>query len=160
FRTGACGAHTSRTIMLAELRDLLDACPAGATRDEYRQAILAENVLRKKTLSTRRGTAQRLRELYALDPEVPLFRLLRFFWDRDPGGRPPAPPLGPPAARPPAAAPRGACPAGPPGRRGDGRRPGRRPGPGRAPPPQACRAPGRRRPLRLLLDPGRAAVGA
>jgi hypothetical protein len=88
FRSGARGTHSSRTIMLAELRALLGARPATATRGDYRLAILTDNVLGKKTLVTRRGTAQRLTELYALDPEVVLFRLFRFFWDLDRDGRP------------------------------------------------------------------------
>ena len=45
-------------------------------------------MLRKRTLTTRRGTAQRLAELYALDPKVTLFRLLRAFWDADREGQP------------------------------------------------------------------------
>ncbi len=87
FRSGPRGVHTSRTIMFAELHDLLAALPATATREEYRQAILKENVLGKKTLATRRGTTKRLGELYALDLRVTLFRLLRFFWDVDQQGR-------------------------------------------------------------------------
>jgi hypothetical protein len=87
FRNGPRGVHTSRTIMFAELHDLLAALPATATREEYRQAILRDNVLGKKTLATRRGTAKRLGELYALDLRVPLFRLLRFFWKVDQEGR-------------------------------------------------------------------------
>jgi hypothetical protein len=73
--------------MFAELHDLLAALPATATREQYRQGILIDNVLGKKTLATRRGTAKRLGELYALDLRVPLFRLLRFLWDVDPQGR-------------------------------------------------------------------------
>lgn len=87
FRIGPRGVHTSRTIMFAELHDLLGALPATATKEEYRQAILRDNVLGKKTLATRRGTVKRLGELYALDLQVPLFRLLRFFWQVDQGGQ-------------------------------------------------------------------------
>ena len=88
FRSGARGTQTSRTIMLAELRALLDATPAGASKAEYRAAIVESNVLGKKTAATRRLTAQRLGELYGLDPDVTLFRLLRVFWDAEPEGRP------------------------------------------------------------------------
>jgi hypothetical protein len=87
FRSGPRGVHTSRTIMFAELNDLLAALPAKASKEEYRQAILTDNALGKKTLATRRGTAKRLGELYALDPRVPLFRLLRVFWNADQQGR-------------------------------------------------------------------------
>jgi hypothetical protein len=88
FRSGARGTHTSRTIMLAEVGELLAARSASTNRQEYYQAIVTDNVLRKRTLTTRRGTAQRLSELYALDPKVTLFRLFRTFWDADRAGRP------------------------------------------------------------------------
>ncbi len=88
FRAGERGTLTSRTIMVAELTTLLGALPASAYRADYWKAIAEENVLAKKTAATRRLTAQRLSELYALDPNVTLFRLLRFFWDKDPVARP------------------------------------------------------------------------
>ncbi len=88
FRTGARGTLTSRTIMLAELTTLLASVPASASKAERRSAIVSENVLGKKTTSTRKSTAQRLCELYALDPSVPLFRLLQVFWKNDPAGQP------------------------------------------------------------------------
>jgi hypothetical protein len=72
--------------MLAELTTLLAYGPASASKAERRSAIVSENVLGKKTTSTRKSTAQRLCELYALEPSVPLFRLLHVFWKDDPAG--------------------------------------------------------------------------
>lgn len=88
FRFGHIGTHTSRTIMLDELTAVLAAVPANGKPDEYVAAIVEENCLGKQTVSTRRLTLQRLRELYALDPAVPLFRILRRIWDLDEQGRP------------------------------------------------------------------------
>lgn len=88
FWGGDRGPHASRTMMLSEITDLLDAVPNDAPKTVYRDAIMDDNVLGKRTLATRRETYQRLGRLYALDPEVTLFRLLRFFWERDPDGRP------------------------------------------------------------------------
>ncbi len=88
FRFGEKGTHTSRTMMLAELTELLAAVPANATRDEYAEAIIESNVLGKQTTSTRRLTNQRLGELYGLSLTVPLFRVLRRLWDVDEPGRP------------------------------------------------------------------------
>ncbi len=88
FREGARGTHTSRTMMLSELSVLLSHLPAGSTASEYRAAIVADNVLAKKTDATRRLTAQRLRELYALDPNVTVFRILRQLWEAETEGRP------------------------------------------------------------------------
>jgi len=88
FRTGERGTHTSRTIMLAELRALLSAVPDQARRETYLHAVIEENVLGKRTGATRKLTAQRLSELYGLDPAVPLFRVLSELWDLDESGRP------------------------------------------------------------------------
>ena len=74
--------------MLGELRALLDAVPASATKTEYRRVIIEENILAKRTLATRRLTAKYLTELYALDPQLPLFRVLRYLWGADKEGRP------------------------------------------------------------------------
>ena len=88
FRFGNRGAHTSRTIMLAEVADLFAAVEPGAAYADYRAAVADENVLGKPTIATRRSTCQRLRELYALDPRVPIFRVLRRLWRVDVPGRP------------------------------------------------------------------------
>lgn len=71
------GAHISRTMMLAELQSLLSAVSPDATAAEYRDAIVLNNVLGKTTVTTRQKSLRHLRELYALDPNTPIFRLLR-----------------------------------------------------------------------------------
>lgn len=88
FRCGHVGTHTSRTMMLAELSALLAAVPPAVKLGAYRTAIVEENCLGKRTVSTRRLTFQRLQELYALDPTVPVFRILRRLWGIDEQGRP------------------------------------------------------------------------
>jgi hypothetical protein len=88
FKSGLRGMMTSRTIMLAELRMLLAALPPATRIASYRAAIVEDNVLLKRSAATRRSTAQRLAELYALDPGVPVFRLLRMLWDAEEAGRP------------------------------------------------------------------------
>jgi len=82
------GAHSSRTMMLAELRLLLTACPQSASFEEYRSAIIDENVLLKKTVATRKVSFRWLRELYALDRKTLLFRALRDLWDEDTQAQP------------------------------------------------------------------------
>ncbi len=77
------GAHSSRTMMLAELRLLLAACPQSAGLEEYRSAIIDENVLLKQTVATRKATFRWLQEFYALDRKILLFRALRDLWDDD-----------------------------------------------------------------------------
>jgi hypothetical protein len=88
LRFGDRGTHTSRTMMLAELQDLLRALPPETDRDGYLAAIVDDNLLGKATEATRRLTGQRLGELYGLDPGLPIFRALRRVWSADEAGRP------------------------------------------------------------------------
>ncbi|WP_086466637.1 MULTISPECIES: hypothetical protein [Alphaproteobacteria] len=88
FRFGAIGTHTSRTMMLAELEAVLDAAPEAGKRADYAAAIIEGNCLSKATAATRRLSNQRLGELYGLDRDLPLFRVLRRLWSLDPDSRP------------------------------------------------------------------------
>ena len=83
FRLGNRGTHTSRTIMLNELSLLLHAVPGEATRKDYADAVIIQNCLGKHTVATRKLSLQRLTELYALEPAVILFRVLRDLWARN-----------------------------------------------------------------------------
>jgi hypothetical protein len=74
--------------MLDELNATLSAVPIEAKASDYVKAIVEDNCLGKRTVSTRRLSSQRLRELYALDPSVSLFRILRRLWAVDTPGRP------------------------------------------------------------------------
>jgi hypothetical protein len=88
FRSGDKGTHTSRTMMFAELAALLAASSQDASRKDYQLAITQANCLAKPTAATRRLTNQRLGELYALDPQVPIFRTLRKLWVLDESSQP------------------------------------------------------------------------
>lgn len=81
FRFGARGTQSSRSVMLRELSELLDMLPANASRSDYRTAIVEENVLAKPTQSARLTTGRCLTQLYGLDPDLPLFRVLRRLWE-------------------------------------------------------------------------------
>jgi hypothetical protein len=70
-------------MMLSELATALQAVSALAPRSTYAGAIIEDNCLAKPTLSTRKLTNQRLGELYALDDQVPLFRVLHRLWRAD-----------------------------------------------------------------------------
>jgi len=74
--------------MLDELSILLDTLAPDARRADYLAAIIESNALSKQTAATRKLTAQRLTELYALEASIPLFRILRRFWKDDTAGRP------------------------------------------------------------------------
>jgi hypothetical protein len=88
FRVADSGPHTSKTLMLQELEALLAVVPAEAPAKAYRAAVVEENVLGKRTLSTRKETASRLTALHGLDPSKPLFRVLRRLWDVDAAAHP------------------------------------------------------------------------
>ena len=88
FRSGERGTHTSRTIMLDELSQLLDAVPDEASRQDYVHAVTHGNCLGKRTAATRQLSLQRLTELYGLDGRLFLFRALRNLWGRNSSSRP------------------------------------------------------------------------
>jgi|YNPBryunderm2012_1023409.scaffolds.fasta_scaffold01387_3 hypothetical protein len=88
FANEPVGTHISRTLMLADLRRLLAACPPSADPATYAAAVVDENVLLKPTVTTRRQSIRRLKELYRLDRKVILFRALRDLWDADTAAQP------------------------------------------------------------------------
>ncbi len=75
-------------MMLDELSLVLARVAPNATADAYISAIVDENILGKRTQTTRQRSAKRLTELYALDPACTVFRLLRHFWPADRAGQP------------------------------------------------------------------------
>lgn len=88
FSNGPDSTHTSKTMMLPELRALLAAASPSADLAEYRVATLDGNVLSKRTAATRIKTFHYLRKLYALDSNVPLFAALRALWPIDGSAQP------------------------------------------------------------------------
>lgn len=74
--------------MLAELKRVLDAVPAGSPLESYRIAVEAKNVLGKGTDSTRQKSFRHLRELYGLSEAVPLFTAFRRLYIADSQGFP------------------------------------------------------------------------
>lgn len=88
FRDGDRGTHSSRTLMLKELGLLLEATPPEAVMEDFRRAVVVDNVLGKRTYTTREHTVRKLKALYGLDPTLPVYRALRTFWELDRDGRP------------------------------------------------------------------------
>ncbi len=88
FVDGERGAHSHATLMVRDLHTLFDALPAEAGPADYARLVVDENVLGKRTSAARRHTLRNLVHLYAFDPELPLFRIVRALWDQEPEGRP------------------------------------------------------------------------
>lgn len=86
--TESGGAHTSRTMMLAELEHLLSFVQEDESADAYRAAVVDFNALGKSTHNGRMRAYRYLRELYVLDPANLLFRSLRTLWEADSDARP------------------------------------------------------------------------
>lgn len=81
--------HTARTMMLAELGTLLSCVDTtDAAKVDYLEAIQTANCLSKRSGKTRTLTFRHLADLYALNPDLLVFRTLRFFWQRDVDGQP------------------------------------------------------------------------
>ena len=88
FVNSGFGAHMGRTMMLQELRSLLAYCPADATEQTYKTAIIEDNVLLKTTQDARLRSYKWLKQLYALDPNVIIFRVLRDLWGQNQEAQP------------------------------------------------------------------------
>lgn len=88
FRDGEKGTHSSRTLMLSELTQALAATPVDADMPTFRHAVVEENVLDKRSATTREHTVRKLKALYGLDPAVPIYRIMRALWDQDAEGHP------------------------------------------------------------------------
>ena len=88
FKFGRGGAHAARTMMLPELRRLLEVAGDGATRADYRTAVVDHNALDKPTLKARKLSFEHLCDLYALDPDICLFRVFRRLWYADQQSQP------------------------------------------------------------------------
>src|SRR5271157_1865110 len=88
FRNGNSSVHTSRTMMLAELDQLLAGTAANSPKQSYWEASIEHNVLGKRTPVTRKRSVERLTELYGLDPAIPIFRIFRQLWQAESVGRP------------------------------------------------------------------------
>ncbi len=74
------GTHTGKTMMLAELRLLLEAVPGLVAYSDYERAVVEQNALAKATAVNRSNTIMYLKQLYGLRPELPVFTALRELW--------------------------------------------------------------------------------
>lgn len=81
FRIKPGGAHSSKTMMLGEVRLLFAASTPDTDFTELRRFTVEENVLLKATLSNRAGVFTSLVDLYGLKQELRLYRALRALWD-------------------------------------------------------------------------------
>lgn len=81
------GAHSSRTIMLEEIENLISYIDnPKANKEDYKKAIIEENCLGKRSIRTRKLTYRHLVDLYSLDLSKVIFRSFLYFWQKDLSG--------------------------------------------------------------------------
>ena len=89
FKFEKGGVHLARTMMLDELRTVLSYVKSpNPTKKDFVSAIEIDNCLGKRSGKSRSLSARHLVDLYSLDPSIPIFRVLLYFWTRDVEGQP------------------------------------------------------------------------
>ncbi len=88
FKFGKSGAHSRRTMMLAELQLLFPITSLSTSLEQYANEVIEHNCLNKPTKNARKYAFRPLVELYGFDIKFPLFRVLRQLWDTDPEAQP------------------------------------------------------------------------
>lgn len=88
FTLATLRTTASHTIGIPHLVELLREVPSDASADQYRQAVVEDNILGRPTLAGRQRSFRHLRELYFLDPGRVEFGALRSLWDIDPAAQP------------------------------------------------------------------------
>ena len=78
----------ARSMMLQELEGICQSLPQDSVPSDYQLAIEQENLLGKPTFGSRQKTYRHLVELYGLNSNLPLFRLLRRMAAEDPASIP------------------------------------------------------------------------
>ncbi len=81
FKFGKNGAHSARSMMLEELKQLFQGLPTEADKARYEQDIVKFNVLHKTSENARKLTFRHMVDLYGLSPEIPLFKIFRELWE-------------------------------------------------------------------------------
>ena len=71
------GAHISKTMMLNEISKLITTNSTTASIEQYEKSIINDNLLSKSTQSNRKETFSRLKSLYALNDNIPIFAIYR-----------------------------------------------------------------------------------
>lgn len=87
YKFGQSGAHSARSMMLAELVTLFEKTSSDYSQKRYRLDICDYNVLDKSTTKSRALTYRHLIDLYSMDCRIPLFRVFRRLWSLDPSAQ-------------------------------------------------------------------------
>ena len=80
YKFGLNGAHSARSMMLAELREVLNTALTEDTLEHLQSEICDYNLLNKPTVKSRKLTYRHLVDLYGLIADIPIFRVFRMLW--------------------------------------------------------------------------------
>lgn len=81
FKFGKNGVHSARSMMIEELKHLLFSSAPTASLKDYETDIVDFNILHKPTEKSRKLTYRHLVDLYGMSSSIPLFEVLRQWWD-------------------------------------------------------------------------------
>lgn len=88
FKFGRNGAHSARSMMIEELKELLFARDETATKQDYEDDIVNFNILHKPTEKSRALTFRHLVDLYGMSMDLPLFNIFRQWWELSENAQP------------------------------------------------------------------------
>lgn len=88
FKFGKSGAHSARSMMLAELRALFAVTDVEASQEQYAAEICDHNLLDKPTTKSRKLTYRHLVDLFGLNPHMAMFKVFRQLWIVDDKSQP------------------------------------------------------------------------
>ncbi len=81
FKFGRNGAHSARSMMIEELKQLLFSREESATKKDYEDDIINFNILHKPTEKSRALTFRHLVDLYGMSMDIQLFNVFRQWWE-------------------------------------------------------------------------------
>jgi len=81
FKFGKNGAHSARSMMIEELKELLFSRDESASKQDYEDDIVNFNILHKPTEKSRKLTFRHLVDLYGMSMDIPLFNIFRQWWE-------------------------------------------------------------------------------
>jgi hypothetical protein len=88
FKFGRNGAHSARSMMIEELKELLFARDETATKQDYEDDIVNFNILHKPTEKSRALTFRHIVDLYGMSMDLPLFNIFRQWWELSENAQP------------------------------------------------------------------------
>lgn len=88
YKFGQSGAHSARSMMLADLQTLFGVTDIEASQKQYETEICDHNVLEKPTTKSRNLTYRHLVDLFGMNTRLVMFKVFRQLWIVDANSQP------------------------------------------------------------------------